>query len=58
MTSLFLLSSSSYLIPVFAVLVGWLFLKEAIEPASILAMGLILTGVYLANRSTLRRAKD
>lgn len=45
------LSSSSYLIPMVAVSLGWLLLGEDIELGSILGMGLILAGVYLVNRS-------
>jgi O-acetylserine/cysteine efflux transporter len=45
------LSSSSYLIPMVAVCLGWLLLGEDVELGSILGMGLILAGVYLVNRS-------
>lgn len=44
------LSSSSFLIPVVAMFLGWLILGENVEAESILGMGLILAGVYLVNK--------
>jgi len=44
------LSSSSFLIPMVAVFLGWLLLAEDIQPRSLLGMGLILTGLYLTIR--------
>lgn len=44
------LSSSSFLIPVVAMFLGWLVLGENVEAESILGMGLILAGVYLVNK--------
>ena len=45
------LSLSSFLIPMVAVFLGWLLLSESIQPISILGMAMILTGLYLTNRS-------
>jgi drug/metabolite transporter (DMT)-like permease len=45
------LSLSSFLIPMVAVFLGWLLLSESIQPISILGMAMILTGLYLINRS-------
>jgi len=45
------LSSSSYLVPMIAIFLGWLVLGESVELGSILGMGLILAGIYLVNRS-------
>lgn len=45
------LSLSSFLIPMVAVFLGWLLLAESIRPISILGMAMILTGLYLTNRS-------
>lgn len=45
------LSLSSFLIPMVAVFLGWLLLAESIHPISILGMAMILTGLYLTNRS-------
>jgi drug/metabolite transporter (DMT)-like permease len=44
-------SLSSFLIPMVAVLIGWLFLAENIQPISFLGVGMILAGLYLTNRS-------
>lgn len=44
------LSSSSYLIPMAAVFLGWLLLREDVRPTSLLGMGLILVGLYITNR--------
>jgi len=44
------LSSSSFLIPMVAVFLGWLLLAEDIQPRSLIGMGLILTGLYLTSR--------
>lgn len=41
------LSSSSFLVPMVAVFLGWLLLAEDIQPRALLGMGLILTGLYL-----------
>ena len=45
------LSLSSFLIPMVAVFLGWLLLAEDIQPISLLGMGMILTGLYLTNKS-------
>jgi drug/metabolite transporter (DMT)-like permease len=45
------LSLSTFLIPMIAVFLGWLLLAESIRPVSLLGMGMILTGLYLTNRS-------
>ena len=45
------LSLSSFLIPMVAVFIGWLFLAENIQPISFLGVGMILAGLYLTNRS-------
>jgi len=42
-------STSSFIIPIFALLFGCLFLDEGISLESLLGIALILTGVYLAN---------
>jgi drug/metabolite transporter (DMT)-like permease len=44
------LSLSSFLIPMIAVLLGWLILGESIQPISLLGMAMILTGLFLTNR--------
>ncbi len=43
-------STVTYLPPVVALLIGWLFAGEPIESRDILAAGLILCGVFLINR--------
>ena len=43
------LSLSTFLIPMIAVFLGWLFLAESIRPISLLGMGMILMGTYLTN---------
>jgi drug/metabolite transporter (DMT)-like permease len=45
------LSLSSFLIPMVAVFLGWLLLAESIQPVSLLGMALILTGLFVTNRS-------
>jgi drug/metabolite transporter (DMT)-like permease len=45
------LSLSSFLIPMIAVFLGWLFLAENIQTISILGIAMILTGLYLTNRA-------
>ncbi len=45
------LSSSSYLVPATAVILGWFFLGETPGASSILGMSLILLGVYLVQRT-------
>jgi len=45
------LSLSSFLIPMFAIFLGWLLLEESIQPISLLGVGMILAGLYLTNRS-------
>jgi len=45
------LSLSSFLIPMVAVFLGWLLLAENIQPISILGMAMILTGLFVTNRS-------
>jgi len=45
------LSSSSFLIPMIAVFLGWLVLAEDLHPRSLLGIGLILMGLYLTNRT-------
>lgn len=44
------LSLSSFLIPMVAVFLGWLFLAEDVQERSLLGIGLILAGLYLTNR--------
>lgn len=45
------LASSSFMIPMVALFFGWLLLAENVELRSVLGIGLIMTGVYLVNRS-------
>jgi drug/metabolite transporter (DMT)-like permease len=45
-------SSSSLVIPIMALFLGWVILGETIELKTLLATLLILTGVYLVNRRT------
>jgi len=45
------LSLSSFLIPMVAVFLGWLVLAESIQPMSLLGMVIILTGLFVTNRS-------
>jgi len=45
------LALSSFLIPMVAVFLGWLFLAENIQPISFLGVAMILIGLYLTNRS-------
>jgi drug/metabolite transporter (DMT)-like permease len=40
-------SMINYLIPVFAVLVGWLFLDERLGPSAFMGLALILTGLFI-----------
>ncbi|MEM2306320.1 MAG: DMT family transporter [Candidatus Bathyarchaeia archaeon] len=44
------ISTSSFIVPVVAVLFGWLFLGESIGYNSILSIILVLSGVYLVNK--------
>ncbi|MFT3827517.1 MAG: EamA family transporter [Chitinophagaceae bacterium] len=44
-----LVSMHTYINPVVAVLIGWLFMSEMIAPAQIAALGIILAGVLLTN---------
>ncbi len=46
------LSTSSFLIPMIAVIIGWLVLAESVQPRSLVGVGLIMTGLYLTNRRT------
>jgi len=43
-------SASSFIIPLFALIFGWVFLQETIELESIVGSILILTGVHLVNK--------
>lgn len=43
-------SASSLIVPMVALIFGWLFLQETIELKSLLGFSLILTGVYLVNK--------
>lgn len=45
------LSSSSFIVPLSALFFGWLLLGENIELNSLLGSALIMTGVYLVNRT-------
>jgi drug/metabolite transporter (DMT)-like permease len=45
------LALSCFLIPMFAVFIGWLFLAENFQPISFVGMGMILVGLYLTNKS-------
>jgi len=45
------LSLSSFLTPMIAVLLGWLLLAENTQPISLLGVAMILAGLYLTNRS-------
>ena len=45
-----ILSLSTFLIPMIAVFLGWLFLAESVQPIAFLGMAMILTGLYLTNR--------
>lgn len=42
---------STFLIPMIAVFLGWLLLAENVRPISLLGMGMVVTGLYLTNRS-------
>lgn len=44
------ISTSSFIVPVIAVLFGWLFLGESIAYNSILSVILVLSGIYLVNK--------
>jgi len=44
------LSSSSFIIPMAALILGWLLLGESVEPRSLAGAALIVVGVYLVNR--------
>jgi drug/metabolite transporter (DMT)-like permease len=45
------LALSTFLIPMIAVFMGWLLLAENVQPVSLLGMGMVLTGLYMVNRS-------
>jgi drug/metabolite transporter (DMT)-like permease len=45
------LAVSTFLIPMIAVFMGWLLLAENVQPVSLLGMGMVLTGLYMVNRS-------
>jgi drug/metabolite transporter (DMT)-like permease len=45
------LALSCFLIPMFAVFIGWLFLAENFQPISFVGMGMILVGLYFTNKS-------
>lgn len=45
------LALSSFLVPMVAVFLGWLFLAENIQLISVLGVAMILLGLYLTNRS-------
>jgi drug/metabolite transporter (DMT)-like permease len=42
---------STFLIPMIAVFIGWLFLAENVRPVSLLGMGMVLAGLYMINRT-------
>ncbi|MFA9424760.1 DMT family transporter [Natronorubrum sp. A-ect3] len=46
----------SYVAPIFAALVGWLYLGEVIDATTVVGFGLIATGFVLVKRQVLRRA--
>ncbi len=45
------LSSSSFIIPVAALLIGWSILGERVELAPLIGIALVITSVYLVNKS-------
>jgi len=47
---LLLLSSITYVIPVIAIIMGWIFLKERLTPYQIVGALLVLIGVFIATR--------
>ena len=46
-----ILSSSSLIVPMFALVFGWLLLGENVGPRSVIGALLIMTGVYLVNKT-------
>lgn len=46
------LSSSSFAIPMVAVILGWVFLGESVDSAALIGILMILSGVYFVNRPT------
>jgi len=44
------LSSSSFMVPVAAIIFGWLILGETVEPKVLFGSALILAGVYMVNK--------
>jgi len=44
------ISASSFVIPMVALVFGWILLRETIELESILGFALILAGTYLVNK--------
>jgi len=45
------LSSSSLVVPMVALFLGWLLLGETVEPQSLIGAALVMFGVYLVNRA-------
>lgn len=45
------LSSSSFMVPIVALFFGWLLISENVEVESLLGIGLVMSGVYLVNKS-------
>ncbi len=43
-------SGSSLLVPMVALILGWILLREVVEPRSVITFALILAGVFLVNR--------
>ncbi len=44
-------SQVSFLIPIFGIILGYIFLKELITPKIIVSVVLVLIGIYLAKKS-------
>ena len=44
-------SQVSFLIPIFGIILGYIFLKELITPKIIVSVVLVLVGIYLAKKS-------
>ena len=44
----------AYLIPIFGVILGFVFLKEMITPKVIISLGAVIIGIYLVKKSTVK----
>ena len=44
-------SQVSFLIPIFGIILGYIFLKELITPKIVVSVVLVLIGIYLAKKS-------